>query len=86
VFRDPQINTYVREVVGIVRFYPEQLGFVETFRTPEVGSPVHVEVRLGGLILGFADIEAARMADPEDGPVQVVAEHPVLQAPQDEGT
>jgi len=127
VFRDPQINTYVRDVEGMVRFYTEQLGFAETFRTPEVGPPVHVEVRLGGLILGFADIDATRemhgltvdagpkraevvvwtddvdaaferliaagakplspphnfigrlraawVADPEDGPVQMVAEH-----------
>jgi catechol 2,3-dioxygenase-like lactoylglutathione lyase family enzyme len=60
VFRDPQVNTYVRDVEATVRFYTEALGFVETFRTPESGPPVHVEVRLGGLILGFADIEATR--------------------------
>ncbi len=60
VFRDPQINTYVRDVEGMVRFYIEQLEFVETFRTPETGSPVHVEVRVGGLILGFADVDVAR--------------------------
>jgi catechol 2,3-dioxygenase-like lactoylglutathione lyase family enzyme len=60
VFRDPQINAYVRDVEACVCFYTELLGFVETFRTPESGPPVHVEVRLGGLILGFADIEATR--------------------------
>jgi catechol 2,3-dioxygenase-like lactoylglutathione lyase family enzyme len=60
MFRDPQVNTYVRDVEATVRFYTEQLGFVETFRTPESGPPVHVEVRLGGLILGFADIEATK--------------------------
>jgi catechol 2,3-dioxygenase-like lactoylglutathione lyase family enzyme len=60
VFRDPQVNTYVRDVEACVRFYTESLGFVETFRTPESGSPAHVEVRLGGLILGFADVEATR--------------------------
>jgi catechol 2,3-dioxygenase-like lactoylglutathione lyase family enzyme len=60
VFRNPQVNTYVRDVEACVRFYTEALGFVETFRTPETGPPAHVEVRLGGLILGFADIEATR--------------------------
>lgn len=60
MFRDPQINTYVRDVDGMVRFYTEHLRFVETFRTPEAGSPIHGEVRLGGLILGIADIDAAR--------------------------
>lgn len=33
---------------------------METFRTPVAGPPVHVDVRLGGLILGFADLVAAR--------------------------
>lgn len=60
MFRDPQVNTYVRDVEATVRFYTDSLGFIETFRTPETGRPVHVEVRLGGLILGFADIEATR--------------------------
>src|SRR4051812_7252587 len=60
MFRDPQVNTYVRDVETTVRFYTELLGFTESFRTPETGPPVHVEVRLGGLILGFADIEATK--------------------------
>ena len=60
MFRDPQVNTYVRDVETMVRFYTQELGFQETFRTPEAGPPVHVEVRLGGLILGFADIAATR--------------------------
>lgn len=43
-----------------MRFYAELFGFKETFRTPETGPPDHVEVRLGGLLLGLASIEAAR--------------------------
>lgn len=43
-----------------MRFYVKALGFAETFRTPEAGPPIHVEVRLGGLILGFADSGATR--------------------------
>jgi catechol 2,3-dioxygenase-like lactoylglutathione lyase family enzyme len=59
-FRDPQVNYYVRDVDASVRFYTELFGFNETFRTPETGTPEHVEVRLGGLVLGLASIEAAR--------------------------
>jgi catechol 2,3-dioxygenase-like lactoylglutathione lyase family enzyme len=60
VYRDPQVNFYVRDVETSVRFYVELFGFVETFRTPESGPPAHVELRLGGLILGLASIESAQ--------------------------
>lgn len=59
-FRDPQINIYVRDVEKMARFYIDHLGFVETFRVPTEGTPVHVEVRLGGLVLGFAHVDAAK--------------------------
>lgn len=60
VFRDPQVNFYVRDVDTSVRFYTDRFGFKETFRTPSSGPPAHVELRLGGLVLGLASIEAAR--------------------------
>jgi catechol 2,3-dioxygenase-like lactoylglutathione lyase family enzyme len=60
VFRDPQVNYYVRDVEASVRFYSELFGFKESFRTPSSGPPDHVELRLGGLILGFAAIESAQ--------------------------
>lgn len=60
MFRDPQINYYVEDVDVSVRFYVDLFGFEETFRTPETGTPSHVEVRLGGLILGLASNESAR--------------------------
>jgi catechol 2,3-dioxygenase-like lactoylglutathione lyase family enzyme len=60
VFRDPQVNFFVQDVETSVRFYTDLFGFEETFRTPSSGPPEHVEVRLGGLILGLASIEAAR--------------------------
>jgi catechol 2,3-dioxygenase-like lactoylglutathione lyase family enzyme len=60
VFRDPQINLYVADVERSLRFYGDLLGFTETFRTPRDGPPIHVEMRLGGLILGVATIESAR--------------------------
>ncbi len=60
MFRDPQVNYYVRDVEAAVRFYVEMLGFTETFRTPETGTPEHVELRLGGLILGLASTASAK--------------------------
>ncbi len=59
-YRDPMINYYVDEVAELAAFYCEHFGFVETFRTPSEGTPVHVEVRLGDLILGLASIKAAK--------------------------
>lgn len=60
MFFDPQINAYVEDVERMVRFYVDHFGFVETFRIPKTGRPDHVEIRLGGLLLGFASYEAAR--------------------------
>ena len=60
VFRDPQVNLYVDDVEEAVAFYHNLFGFVETFRTPKIGEPIHVELRLGGLILGLASIESLR--------------------------
>ena len=59
MFRDPQVNFYVRDVETSVRFYADLFGFVESFRTPLSGPPTHVELRLGGLVLGLASIDAA---------------------------
>ena len=59
-FSDPQINIYTRDVENLTRFYTQTLGFTETFRVPTAGAPDHVEVRLGGLVLGFASVTAAK--------------------------
>lgn len=59
-FTDPQINYYVEDVEVAARFYTEHFGFVETFRTPKQGTPEHVELRLGPLLLGLASREAGR--------------------------
>jgi catechol 2,3-dioxygenase-like lactoylglutathione lyase family enzyme len=58
-FRTPMINLYSRDLPRAVAFYSE-LGFVETFRTPASGEPVHVELKLDGFTLGIATIEVAR--------------------------
>ncbi len=58
-YREAMVNYYVNDVEGIAAFYREHFGFVETFRTPEQGTPVHIEVKLGNFLLGLASIEAA---------------------------
>src|SRR5258708_3181951 len=60
MFRNPQIDRYVADVEASLRFYRDLFGFTETFGTPGEGEPVHVEMRLDGLILGVASIESAR--------------------------
>lgn len=59
MFSEPQINFYVRDVETAVQFYRENFGFKESFRTPQAGPPEHVEVRLGGFILGLSSNAAA---------------------------
>lgn len=59
-YREPMVNYYVHNVEGVAAFYREQLGFSETFRTPDSGPAIHIEVRLGTFVLGLASIEAAR--------------------------
>jgi predicted enzyme related to lactoylglutathione lyase len=58
-FSNPMINLYSRDLSRATAFY-SGLGFVETFRTPECGEPVHVELKLDGFTLGVATLEAAR--------------------------
>lgn len=58
-FQDPAVNFFVRDVVKVVQFYSDLLGFSETFRTPKEGLPVHVEMRLGQFLLAVTSIDAA---------------------------
>lgn len=60
MFRDPQVNFYVSDVEAMATFYRDVLGFTESFRTPAEGRPVHVELRIGGFVVGMAGIESAR--------------------------
>src|ERR1700744_6446112 len=57
-FRQPLVNLYSRDLPRAAAFYLG-LGFVETFRTPAAGDPVHVELVLDGFKLGIASIETA---------------------------
>ncbi len=56
----PQVNFYVEDVEASACFYRESFGFAETFRTPQRGRPVHVELRLGQFTLGLAAIDSLR--------------------------
>lgn len=58
-FGSPMVNLYSRDLARAVSFYAD-LGFVETFRTPNSGPPEHVELELDGFRLGIATVEAAR--------------------------
>ncbi len=58
-FQDPALNFFARDVVREVNFYTDLLGFMETFRTPKDGIPVHVEMRLGQFLLAVTSVEAA---------------------------
>lgn len=64
VFRTPMINLYSKDLLRAVAFYT-MAGFVETFRTPAAGDPVHVELKLADFTLGIATVEAARTAWPQ---------------------
>lgn len=58
-FATPMINLYSKDLPRSLTFYAA-FGFVETFRTPASGEPVHVELTLDGFKLGIATVEAAR--------------------------
>lgn len=66
-FSDPLFNLYVQDVERSLRLYRDALGFSETFRTPRAGAPEHIEVKLGGLLLGISTVEALRRVHGLDG-------------------
>jgi uncharacterized glyoxalase superfamily protein PhnB len=59
-FTNPAINYYVEDVEVTAQFYIEHFGFVETFRIPQQGAPVHVEITLGSFVLGIESQEASQ--------------------------
>ena len=59
-FTHAAINYYVEDVEMAVRFYVEHFGFVETFRTPQQGMPLHVEITLGSFVLGIESKKAGQ--------------------------
>jgi catechol 2,3-dioxygenase-like lactoylglutathione lyase family enzyme len=64
-FRSPQVVLFVADVEAATAFYA-LLGFVERFRTPKEGTPMHVDVELDGSVLGLASLHARHGRTPRD--------------------
>jgi len=60
MFESALVNLYTADIDAGLRFYRDLLGFKETFRTPREGTPDHVELILGGFVLGLGTVEAAK--------------------------
>jgi lactoylglutathione lyase len=75
VFSTGFVNLYTTDIEASLRFYRELLGFRETFRTPKVGTPEHVELKLQEFGIGLGTVEAARRVhgvDPSPGSPSMV--------------
>lgn len=60
MFTEGFVNLYTRDIEAGIRFYRDLFGFRETFRTPKVGTPEHVELILNGFGVGLGTVEAAK--------------------------
>ena len=60
-FHNPSINLYAKDVEESIKFYINNFGFIETFRTPKSGVPDHVELKLDQFTLGVASISSAKL-------------------------
>jgi catechol 2,3-dioxygenase-like lactoylglutathione lyase family enzyme len=58
-FRDPQVVLFSTDVERSAAFYA-RLGFVETFRVPTEGAPIHIDLRLDWYTLGIASVASTR--------------------------
>lgn len=58
-FRTPQVILFSEDVARAAAFYAG-LGFVETFRVPAEGDPIHVDLALDGYQLGIASVASTR--------------------------
>jgi lactoylglutathione lyase len=70
VFSNGLVNLYTRGMEAGIHFYRDLLGLAETFRTPNEGTPEHIEFRAGGFTLGLGTVDAARRVhgiDPTPG-------------------
>jgi catechol 2,3-dioxygenase-like lactoylglutathione lyase family enzyme len=59
VFHTPQVILFSEDVERAAAFY-SSLGFVETFRVPAEGEPIHVDLELDGYKVGVASVESTR--------------------------
>jgi catechol 2,3-dioxygenase-like lactoylglutathione lyase family enzyme len=58
-FTAPQVILFSADVEQASAFY-RRLGFQETFRVPDKGPPIHVDLVLGEYKIGFASIASSR--------------------------
>jgi glyoxylase I family protein len=59
MFHEPQVILFSKDVERSASFYAD-LGFVETFRVPENGTPIHVDLVLDGYKVGIASLDSTR--------------------------
>jgi hypothetical protein len=58
-FRSPEVILFSEDLQRTAAFY-KSLGFAETFRTPETGEPIHVDLALDDYKLGLASVASTR--------------------------
>jgi catechol 2,3-dioxygenase-like lactoylglutathione lyase family enzyme len=58
-FRTPQVVLFSEDVERVAAFYV-RLGFIEAFRVPADGDPIHVDLVLDGYKLGIASVASTR--------------------------
>ena len=58
-FKTPQIVLFSRNIERAAGFY-KAAGFVEAFRTPMEGPPIHVDLVLDGYRIGLATTDSTR--------------------------
>lgn len=59
VFRSPQVILFSLDLESAAAFYA-RFGFVETFRVPTEGAPIHVDLALDGYKIGIASVASTR--------------------------
>jgi catechol 2,3-dioxygenase-like lactoylglutathione lyase family enzyme len=59
LFTTPQVVLFSADVERASAFY-QKLGFLEVFRVPAVGTPIHVDLKMDGYTIGFASIQSSR--------------------------
>ena len=58
-FRSPQVILFSEDIPRAVGFY-SRLGFVERFRVPVDGDPIHVDLELDGYKIGVSSVASTR--------------------------
>ena len=54
------VNVFTHDMDAALAFYQGVLGLPESFRTPQDGTPEHVEMRAGDFVLAISTAGAAR--------------------------